>query len=138
LSIQLAEEINDDQVDTKKNDWTSFDLYVAIDAEPSTIMNAWSTIRGMESFFVQMMRIKGPVSQLISIRLALGSNSDRDCIIQTGKADSSGIQSSVVEQLSGEAPDEVLLRVDEETFDEVAICSRYILALTNLFLIYRS
>jgi len=43
-------------------DWTTFDLYVAIDAEPSTIMSSWSTINGMESFFVQMMRITGPDS----------------------------------------------------------------------------
>jgi len=60
LAIQLAEEIRGEQVAPGTNDWTSFDLYVAIDAEPSTIMSAWSTIKGMESFFVQMMQITRP------------------------------------------------------------------------------
>jgi uncharacterized protein YndB with AHSA1/START domain len=60
LASQLAEEMRGKQVAPGKNDWTAFDLYVAIDAKPSTIMSAWSTINGMESFFVQMMRITGP------------------------------------------------------------------------------
>jgi uncharacterized protein YndB with AHSA1/START domain len=60
LAIQLAEETSGEQEAPEKIDWTSFDLYVAIDAEPSTVMSAWSTIKGMESFFVQMMRITGP------------------------------------------------------------------------------
>jgi uncharacterized protein YndB with AHSA1/START domain len=62
LGMQLAEETGGEQVALEKNDWTTFDLYVAIDAKPSTIMNSWSTINGMESFFVQMMRITGPDS----------------------------------------------------------------------------
>jgi uncharacterized protein YndB with AHSA1/START domain len=60
LSIQIGEEMHGDQVAPENNDWTTFDLYVAIDAEPSVILSAWSTINGMESFFVQMMRITGP------------------------------------------------------------------------------
>ena len=62
LGTQLAEEMGGEQVALEKNDWTTFDLYVAIDAKPSAIMSSWSTINGMESFFVQMMRITGPDS----------------------------------------------------------------------------
>ena len=60
LGIQVAEEMRGEQLALEKNDWTTFDLYVAIDAKPSTIMSSWSTINGTESFFVQMMRITGP------------------------------------------------------------------------------
>jgi hypothetical protein len=48
------------------------------------------------------------------------------------KVDSSGIQFSVDERLCGEAPDEVLLRVDEDTFADVTIGSSYVLAWTYL------
>jgi len=41
-------------------DWTRFDLYVAIDADGQEVLAAWSTIGGMEGFFVEMMRITGP------------------------------------------------------------------------------
>jgi hypothetical protein len=41
-------------------DWTRFDLHVAIDAAPHAVLKSWSTIDGMESFFVQVMRITGP------------------------------------------------------------------------------
>jgi len=60
LEMQVAEEIRGNQVSWKENDWTTFDLHVAISAEPSAIMRCWSTINGMESFFVEMMRITGP------------------------------------------------------------------------------
>ena len=60
LGIQVAEETGGEQVAPEEIDWTAFDLFVAIDALPSTIMRSWSTINGMESFFVQMMRITGP------------------------------------------------------------------------------
>ena len=41
-------------------DWTRFDLHVAIDASPEIVLDFWSTIDGMERFFVQLMRITGP------------------------------------------------------------------------------
>jgi len=60
LGMQVAEDVRGDQVSWKEIDWTTFDLHVVISAEPSAIMRCWSTINGMESFFVQMMRITGP------------------------------------------------------------------------------
>ena len=57
----LAAQINEEAVGARKHpdtiDWTQFDLYVAIDADPTDVIDAWSTINGMESFFVQLMRI---------------------------------------------------------------------------------
>jgi uncharacterized protein YndB with AHSA1/START domain len=41
-------------------DWTQFNLHVAIDAAPEDVLRHWSTARGMEDFFVEMMRITGP------------------------------------------------------------------------------
>jgi uncharacterized protein YndB with AHSA1/START domain len=41
-------------------DWTRFDLHVAIRAEPERVLGSWSTIDGMESFFVEVMRITDP------------------------------------------------------------------------------
>ena len=41
-------------------DWKRFDLHVAIDATPEDVLRFWSTARGMEDFFVEMMRITGP------------------------------------------------------------------------------
>lgn len=41
-------------------DWTRFDLHVAIAASPGELVSYWSTARGMERFFVEMMRITGP------------------------------------------------------------------------------
>jgi uncharacterized protein YndB with AHSA1/START domain len=41
-------------------DWTRFDLHVAIDANPQTVLKYWSTIDGMEHFFVELMRITRP------------------------------------------------------------------------------
>ena len=39
-------------------DWTRFRLHVAIDAPPEDVWRFWSTSRGMESFFVEMMSIR--------------------------------------------------------------------------------
>ena len=41
-------------------DWSSFQLHIAIRAEPDEVIKYWSTINGMENFFVEMMRITGP------------------------------------------------------------------------------
>jgi uncharacterized protein YndB with AHSA1/START domain len=41
-------------------DWSEFQLHVAIQAEPGQVIEYWSTIHGMEKFFVEMMRITGP------------------------------------------------------------------------------
>jgi uncharacterized protein YndB with AHSA1/START domain len=60
LATQLAEEVRGEQVAPEKTDWTRFDLHVAIAAEPREVLKAWSTIAGMEGFFVEMMRITGP------------------------------------------------------------------------------
>ena len=60
LGMQIAEKTRGDQESPGTNDWTAFDLHVAIAAEPEQILNYWSTINGMESFFVQLMRITGP------------------------------------------------------------------------------
>lgn len=60
LSTQIAEETRGEQVAPGAIDWTTFDLHVAIDAEPSAILKAWSTANGMEGFFVEMMRITRP------------------------------------------------------------------------------
>lgn len=60
LATQLAEEVRGDQEAPEQVDWTCFDLHVAIAAEPRAVLRAWSTIAGMERFFVEMMRITGP------------------------------------------------------------------------------
>ena len=44
------------------------------------------------------------------------------------KAESPGILFSISERLSGESPDEVLLRTDEETFGEVVVGRSYVVA----------
>ncbi len=41
-------------------DWSSFQLHIAIRAEPDEVIKYWATINGMENFFVEMMRITGP------------------------------------------------------------------------------
>ena len=60
LALQLEEEVSEVRQAPTPIDWTQFDLHVAIDAEPDRILEAWSTIDGMESFFVEMMRITRP------------------------------------------------------------------------------
>lgn len=60
----LARQIRQGQADEREApvpiDWTMFDLYVSIRAEPEKVLASWSTTDGMESFFVEMMRITGP------------------------------------------------------------------------------
>lgn len=57
LGGQLAETVGPNRTAPGPIDWTEFRLYVAIDAAPERVLRAWSTIEGMESFFVAMMRI---------------------------------------------------------------------------------
>ncbi len=45
--------------------WTSFRLYVAIDAEPDRIFQSWATSAGMEGFFVEMMAIRDQDGKLL-------------------------------------------------------------------------
>lgn len=60
LQDQAEERVSEARPAPGPIDWTAFDLHVAIDAPPQRLLEAWSTIRGMESFFVEMMRITGP------------------------------------------------------------------------------
>jgi uncharacterized protein YndB with AHSA1/START domain len=60
LERQLAQDMAQERPAPGPIDWTRFDLHVAIGAAPRTVLDAWSTIDGMESFFVQVMRITGP------------------------------------------------------------------------------
>lgn len=60
LASQIHEDVRGAQKQSGAIDWATFDLYVAINAAPETVLNKWSTINGMESFFVQMMQITGP------------------------------------------------------------------------------
>ncbi len=60
LRTQLRGELGQEDPVPGPVDWTRFDLHVAIDASPDKVLGAWSTTDGMESFFVQMMRITGP------------------------------------------------------------------------------
>jgi uncharacterized protein YndB with AHSA1/START domain len=60
LKLQSEEKSRDAREETPEIDWTRFDLHVAIQADPHEILSYWSTIRGMERFFVEMMRITGP------------------------------------------------------------------------------
>ena len=60
LAMQLGEEVSEKRQAPKPIDWAQFDLHVAIDAEPERILEVWSTVDGMESFFVEMMRITRP------------------------------------------------------------------------------
>jgi uncharacterized protein YndB with AHSA1/START domain len=59
LAIQAVEDAETERAEPAV-DWTEFSLHVAIEAAPSRVLEAWSTIDGMESFFVEMMRITGP------------------------------------------------------------------------------
>ena len=59
LAVQASEEASDSR-EAPTIDWTEFTLHVAIDADPKDVIGAWSTISGMESFFVEMMRITAP------------------------------------------------------------------------------
>jgi uncharacterized protein YndB with AHSA1/START domain len=60
LDLQIQEKANTKRQPPMPIDWTQFDLHVAIAAEPERILESWSTVDGMESFFVEMMRITGP------------------------------------------------------------------------------
>jgi uncharacterized protein YndB with AHSA1/START domain len=60
LEKQLLQDQADDREPPMPIDWTRFDLHVYIEAEPQTTLEAWSTMDGMESFFVELMRITGP------------------------------------------------------------------------------
>ena len=60
LVAQVAEGKQGGQKAAQPVDWTQFDLHVAINAKPEDILKMWSTITGMEAFFVEMMRITGP------------------------------------------------------------------------------
>lgn len=60
LENQLREDTAGDRKAPGPIDWTRFDLHVSIDAEPTKLLQAWSTIDGMESFFVELMRITDP------------------------------------------------------------------------------
>ncbi len=59
LAVQAGEEASSSR-EAPTIDWTEFTLHVAIDADPKSVIGAWSTISGMESFFVEMMRITAP------------------------------------------------------------------------------
>lgn len=60
LARQVRQSESDEREAPVPIDWTMFDLYVSIGAEPNKVLSAWSTTVGMESFFVEMMRITGP------------------------------------------------------------------------------
>ena len=68
LAAQVCQDGHDDREAPGAIDWTRFDLYVAIDAEVRDVLAAWSTIVGMEGFFVEMMRITGPGGRERGIR----------------------------------------------------------------------
>jgi uncharacterized protein YndB with AHSA1/START domain len=60
LEVQAGEAQRGDQESPGAIDWTEFRLHVAISAAPEDVLQRWSTVRGMESFFVEMMRITSP------------------------------------------------------------------------------
>jgi len=60
LKRQAEEECGTAPTPKTEPDWSSFQLHVAIQAEPAELIEYWSTIHGMENFFVEMMRITGP------------------------------------------------------------------------------
>ena len=60
LKRQVEEESGDAATPKTELDWSSFQLHVAIEAKPAEVIKYWSTIHGMENFFVEMMRITGP------------------------------------------------------------------------------
>ena len=60
LKRQAEEESSETPTLETKLDWSSFQLHVAIQAAPDEVIKYWSTIHGMENFFVEMMRITGP------------------------------------------------------------------------------
>jgi uncharacterized protein YndB with AHSA1/START domain len=66
LSV-LLKQAEDDAGDYPRRriepDWTRFDLHVAIAASPEELVSYWSTARGMQGFFVEMMRITRPDGQ---------------------------------------------------------------------------
>lgn len=60
LARQIRQGESDEREAPVPIDWAMFDLYVSIRAEPEKVLRSWSTSDGMESFFVEMMRITGP------------------------------------------------------------------------------
>lgn len=60
LRKQVLQEQDEDGESPLPIDWTRFDLHVYIEAAPRRTLDAWATIDGMESFFVELMRITGP------------------------------------------------------------------------------
>jgi uncharacterized protein YndB with AHSA1/START domain len=60
LEKQLAAETAGARQAPAPIDWARFDLHVAIGVDPKQVLAAWSTIDGMESFFVEVMRITDP------------------------------------------------------------------------------
>jgi len=73
-------------------------------------------------------RLGPPIEQLQSepdrIRIVIA--------VAKEKAESKGIVFSITDRLSGEAPDEVLLRTDEETLSDVAVGRSYVVAWSYL------
>lgn len=65
----------------------------------------------------------------------LQSTPDRIRIVSaqaTSKPEQGKVKFAIAERLSGEAPDELLLRMDEETFDDVTVGESYVVAWTNM------
>lgn len=60
LEKQLLQDQQDKREPPMPIDWTRFDLHVYIEVDPQTALRAWLTSDGMESFFVELMRITGP------------------------------------------------------------------------------
>jgi uncharacterized protein YndB with AHSA1/START domain len=60
LESQFLKEVTGERTAPGPIDWTRFDLHVSIGAEPRKVLDAWSTVDGMEGFFVEMMRITDP------------------------------------------------------------------------------
>ena len=60
LKRQAEEESGAAPTPKTELDWSSFQLHIAIRAEPDEVIKYWSTINGMENFFVEMMRITRP------------------------------------------------------------------------------
>jgi uncharacterized protein YndB with AHSA1/START domain len=60
LERQLLQDQHDEREPPMPIDWTRFDLHVYIKADPLRALRAWLTSDGMESFFVELMRITAP------------------------------------------------------------------------------
>lgn len=60
LTRQIDEEAQGGQISTGPIDWSEFRLHNAISVDPGLVLQSWRTVRGLESFFVEMMRITTP------------------------------------------------------------------------------